>query len=76
MHFCHLAILLATTSGNTKRHSQALEHLAWIKWIFGDYFASQGHAQEAQRLARISADLYIEARALCIEAITWRQLGN
>jgi tetratricopeptide (TPR) repeat protein len=76
MDFCHLAILLATTSGNTKKHSQALHQLAWIEWMLGDYFASQGHAREAQRLARISADLHMEAHALHIEAMAWTQLGN
>jgi tetratricopeptide (TPR) repeat protein len=76
MDFCHLAILLATTSGNTKRHCQALHQLAWIEWRLGDYFASQGHAREAQRLARMSANLYNEAGALCIEAVAWTQLSN
>ncbi|KAF8177088.1 hypothetical protein K438DRAFT_1770202 [Mycena galopus ATCC 62051] len=76
MDFCHLVILLATTSGNTKRHSQALHQLAWIEWRLGDYFSSQGHAQEAQRLGRISADIYKEAQALRMEAMAWTQLGN
>jgi tetratricopeptide (TPR) repeat protein len=67
---------LATTSGNTKRHSQALFRLAFIQWMAGDYFASQGHAYEAQRLARISGDLYNEALALHMEAGAWITLGN
>ncbi|KAF8181170.1 hypothetical protein K438DRAFT_1188402 [Mycena galopus ATCC 62051] len=74
--FCHLAIALASSSGNTKRHAQALNLLAWIEYRLGDYFLSQGHALEAQRLARISADLYKESEALRIEAITWIHLGN
>jgi tetratricopeptide (TPR) repeat protein len=36
----------------------------------------QAHAYEAQRLARVSADLFREAEALEIEAIGWTQLGN
>jgi tetratricopeptide (TPR) repeat protein len=76
MDFCHLAILLATTSGNTKRHSQALSLLARIHWQLGDYLAVRLHACEAQRLARISANSYGEARVLWIEAVAWTSLGN
>ncbi|KAJ7906243.1 hypothetical protein B0H13DRAFT_2506841 [Mycena leptocephala] len=76
MDLCHKTISLATSSGNTKRHSQALHQLAWIHWSLGDYLAGQDHAQEAQRLARISADLFAEANALCIEAVAWTKLGN
>ncbi|KAJ7321265.1 hypothetical protein DFH08DRAFT_1033821 [Mycena albidolilacea] len=76
MDFCCLAITLATSSGNTKRHSQALHILASIHCRLGDYSSSQTHASQAQRLARISADLYNEALALHIEAMAWTQLGN
>jgi tetratricopeptide (TPR) repeat protein len=76
MDFCHQAILLATSSGNTKRHSQALLQLAKIDWQLGNYLPARLHACEAQRLARISANLYDEARALRMEAIAWTQLGN
>jgi tetratricopeptide (TPR) repeat protein len=74
--FCHLSISLATTSGNTKRHSIALFFLAQNHWRIGDYLAARLHACEAQRLARISADLYLEARAIHQEALAWTQLGN
>jgi tetratricopeptide (TPR) repeat protein len=56
--------------------SHALASLAWINWYNGDYFTAQVHANEAQRVARISADLYREARALDIESICWYALGN
>jgi tetratricopeptide (TPR) repeat protein len=68
--------MLANSSGATQRHSNALAWLALIECRLGDYFASQGHAQEAQRLARISANFYNEAQALHIEAMAWMQLGN
>ncbi|KAF7368572.1 hypothetical protein MVEN_00180600 [Mycena venus] len=35
MHFSDMAISLATSSGNTKRHSQALRQRAWIEWMLG-----------------------------------------
>jgi tetratricopeptide (TPR) repeat protein len=57
-------------------HSQGLFNLAWVEWTRGDYSAAQVHANEAQRLAIISADLYGEALALHIEAPCCYALGN
>jgi tetratricopeptide (TPR) repeat protein len=76
MDFCHLAISLATSSGNTKRHSQALRLLALVHRQQSDYLSVRLHACEAQRLARISADLYGEAQALYVEAHAWIDFGN
>ncbi|KAJ7806666.1 hypothetical protein B0H13DRAFT_1929503 [Mycena leptocephala] len=49
--------------------SSALINLARINWSAGDYFVAQVHANKAQRLAKISADLYREADSLCIAEI-------
>ncbi|KAJ7856997.1 hypothetical protein B0H13DRAFT_1902417 [Mycena leptocephala] len=73
---CEAAISLAISTGNTKQHSLGLRNLAWVEWHLGDYSAAQVHANEAQRLAIISADLYKEAQALRIEAICCYTLGN
>jgi tetratricopeptide (TPR) repeat protein len=73
---CKTAISLALSTQNTKQQSQALIYLAWINWHNGDYLTAQVHANMAQRLARISADLYREARALDIESMCWCELGN
>ncbi|KAJ7871092.1 hypothetical protein B0H13DRAFT_2280538 [Mycena leptocephala] len=73
---CETAISLALSTGNTKWHSQGLRSLAWVQWSLGDYSAGQVHANEAQQLALISADLYKEAQALNIEAICCLTLGN
>ncbi|KAJ7899910.1 P-loop containing nucleoside triphosphate hydrolase protein [Mycena leptocephala] len=73
---CGTAISLAFSTGNTKQHSQGLLTLAWVEWNLGDYSAAQVHANEAQRLALISADLYREAQALNIEATCCYTLGN
>ncbi|KAJ7822585.1 P-loop containing nucleoside triphosphate hydrolase protein [Mycena leptocephala] len=70
------AISLALSTGNTKWHSHGLHNLAWVEWALGDYSAAQMHANEAQRLALISADLHREALALDIEASCCRALGN
>ncbi|KAJ7874606.1 hypothetical protein B0H13DRAFT_2551486 [Mycena leptocephala] len=64
--FCETSISLALSTQNTKMQSHAMTSLAWINWSHGDYFTAQLHANKAQRLARISADLYREAQALRI----------
>ncbi|KAJ7900473.1 hypothetical protein B0H13DRAFT_2517780 [Mycena leptocephala] len=74
--FCAAAISLALSTGNTKMHSEGLCSLAWVEWNIGDYSAAQVHANEAQKLAIISADLHREAQALNIEAICCYTLGN
>ncbi|KAF8139585.1 hypothetical protein K438DRAFT_1946675 [Mycena galopus ATCC 62051] len=76
LHFCRLAIALATSSGNTKRLSEALLQLALNQCQLGNYLPARLHACEAQRFARISADSYSEAHALYIEAMVWTELGN
>ncbi|KAJ7934299.1 hypothetical protein B0H13DRAFT_1855197 [Mycena leptocephala] len=70
------AISLALSAEHTKQHSQGLYNLAWVEWNIGDYSAAQVHANEAKRLAIISADLYREAQALDIEATCCCTLGN
>jgi tetratricopeptide (TPR) repeat protein len=74
--FGRAAISLASSTGNTKLHSQGLYNLAWVEFNLGDYSEAQVHAKEAQRLAIISANLYREAMALQIEAICCYTLGN
>jgi tetratricopeptide (TPR) repeat protein len=74
--FCEAAISLALSTGNTKRQCHGFCNLAWVEFDFGDYSAAQVHANESQRLAIISADLYREAEALNIVAICCYTLGN
>ncbi|KAJ7910768.1 hypothetical protein B0H13DRAFT_1876363 [Mycena leptocephala] len=76
MKFSAAVISLAFSTGNTNMHSLGLCNLAWGEWKLGDYSAAQVHANEAQRLAIISADLYREAQALHIEAICYYRSGN
>ncbi|KAJ7917620.1 hypothetical protein B0H13DRAFT_1870085 [Mycena leptocephala] len=74
--FSGAAISLALSTGNTKMHSLGLCDLAWVEWKHGDYSTAQVHANEAQRLALISADLFREAQALIINATCCYTLGN
>jgi tetratricopeptide (TPR) repeat protein len=76
MKICAAAISLALSTGNTEWHSQGLYNLAWVEWRLGDYSAAQVHANEAQRLALISADSYREAEALHIAATCCCTLGH
>ncbi|KAJ7842088.1 hypothetical protein B0H13DRAFT_1909980 [Mycena leptocephala] len=73
---CETGLSLALSIGNTKMQSGGLTHLAWIKRATGDYFTAQVHANEAQMLARLSADLFKEAQALHIMIMCWYLLGN
>ncbi|KAJ7794283.1 hypothetical protein B0H14DRAFT_3159142 [Mycena olivaceomarginata] len=70
------AVSLAHSTGNTKRHSIALYNLASMNERIGDYSTAQLQAFEAQRLARISANLFAEARALHIQARCLKWFGD
>ncbi|KAJ7809687.1 hypothetical protein B0H13DRAFT_1927792 [Mycena leptocephala] len=74
--FCETTISLALSAQNTKMEGQALANLAQINCFCGEYFTAQVHANMAQRLARISADLYREAQALRIMSMCCYSLGN
>ncbi|KAJ7448550.1 hypothetical protein FB451DRAFT_1147529, partial [Mycena latifolia] len=76
LHFSHAGLTLSISTGNTKRQSELLVTLAWIKYQIGNYSEGQVDACDSQKLAKISADALREARALQIESICWRHLGS
>jgi tetratricopeptide (TPR) repeat protein len=59
-----------------KRQSLALYVSAMIKRDSGDFSGAKEDASESQRVARIAGNLYVEAAALWIEAVSWQRLGN
>ncbi|KAJ7750834.1 hypothetical protein B0H16DRAFT_1373964, partial [Mycena metata] len=71
-----IALSLAQADRNLKRQCDALDTLASIEIIGGDPAASRAHAREVQRLARISGDLYREARGLQSEALSFMSQGD
>ncbi|KAJ6779249.1 hypothetical protein DFH09DRAFT_1404950 [Mycena vulgaris] len=75
-NYYQTGLSLAISTGNTKRQCQASISLASLQWSMGDPAAGQIYASEAQRLAKISADLYNEAGALIIGAQCWYAHGN
>jgi tetratricopeptide (TPR) repeat protein len=76
MEFYQKGLSLSVSTGNIQRQSDLLDALANIEWQNGGYPAGQKHAYESQRLSRVSADLFREARGLLTEALCWKSLGN
>jgi hypothetical protein len=74
--FCERALSLALSTQNTKMEGPALANLAEINWFCGEYFTAQVHANMAQRLAKISGNLYREGQALRIASMCCYSLGN
>ncbi|KAJ7746958.1 hypothetical protein B0H14DRAFT_452881 [Mycena olivaceomarginata] len=70
------ALSLAIFTGNTRRHSESLDNLAWIQYILGNYSTAQLHIREAQRLASTLADFFQHAQLLYLEARCCMELGN
>ncbi|KAJ7818679.1 hypothetical protein B0H14DRAFT_1369053, partial [Mycena olivaceomarginata] len=75
-NICKRAISLGISTGYIQGQAQALYRLAWVEYLRGEHSKVQLYAQQSQRLARASGDLYIEAAAARIEAIFWRSLGH
>ncbi|KAJ7695810.1 hypothetical protein B0H16DRAFT_1842494 [Mycena metata] len=71
-----IALSLAQANKNLKRQCDALDTLAFIEIIGGDHAAGKAHAQEGQRLAKISGDVHREARGLYHEALSLMALGD
>ncbi|KAJ7676893.1 hypothetical protein DFH06DRAFT_1428772 [Mycena polygramma] len=76
LNFGKRALSLATSTGNMKRQAQALLFMAWTNWALGNYSVAQEYAKECQRLARMSAQLYEEARGLRIDTMCCYSLGD
>ncbi|KAJ7798695.1 hypothetical protein B0H14DRAFT_30914 [Mycena olivaceomarginata] len=73
---CNRAILLGISTGYIKGQVHALRQLAWIELLHGEHFKVQLYAQQSQRLARVAGDLYGEASAARLEAISWSEVGH
>ncbi|KAJ6592281.1 hypothetical protein DFH09DRAFT_1273376 [Mycena vulgaris] len=74
--YCQTGLSLAISTGNTRRQGQISVNLAHIRWRLGELAAGQTYASEAQRLAKISGDLYTEAGALKLKAMCWYTHGG
>jgi hypothetical protein len=56
---CQIALSLAASTENRGRQSDALRRLAFINLKVGNAFEGQALAQESQRMAKLSGDLFI-----------------
>ncbi|KAJ6557060.1 hypothetical protein DFH09DRAFT_1084408 [Mycena vulgaris] len=76
MKFLDKGLSLSRSSGDTNQLCNALNWSALRKYPIGDYRGAQNLADEAQRLAKSTANLYEEARALDIKALCFLELGD
>ncbi|KAJ7738125.1 hypothetical protein B0H16DRAFT_1694899 [Mycena metata] len=67
-HFKHSAEPDLNTNRSYRDQCAALGRLSWIEWLGGDYTAARAYAQEAQRMAKLSGELFQEAAGLYYEA--------
>ncbi|KAF8176115.1 hypothetical protein K438DRAFT_1770655 [Mycena galopus ATCC 62051] len=74
--FYHKALEMARLCGDSTQECIALIQIAIFKWNTGDYCAANAFAAEAQRLSNLSADLYLEAWAIHLGAISSISLGS
>jgi tetratricopeptide (TPR) repeat protein len=76
MQFLDKALKLSRSAGDTNQQCRALIAMGSVELITGDYCTAQVHAREAQRLSKLSANLYDEAGALQMEALCSISLAN
>ncbi|KAJ7038923.1 hypothetical protein C8F04DRAFT_997489 [Mycena alexandri] len=74
--FLDKALVLAKSIQDTKQQARIWVEIAFIQYAAGEYTTGQTSSTEAQRLARLSANLYEEAAALRMEAICCMNLGD
>ncbi|KAJ7306304.1 hypothetical protein DFH08DRAFT_1054510 [Mycena albidolilacea] len=73
---CNRAISLGISTGYTRGQALGFRYLAWVKFLSGEPSKLQLYAQQSQRFARESGDLYSEAHAARLEAMSWAEVGN
>jgi tetratricopeptide (TPR) repeat protein len=76
MTFFKKALSLAQSCGDTKHQSNSLTFIADLEWHIGNYSSALKLACEASRVARLSANVYVEANALRIRGLCCLSLGN
>ncbi|KAJ7032102.1 hypothetical protein C8F04DRAFT_1235566 [Mycena alexandri] len=75
VHHGQTALFLAQADGDYRGQCVAFVKLSLIEWLRGNYTAGQAYAQEAQKVAKISGDLFQEAHGLYSEALCMKPLG-
>lgn len=67
---------MSKSNGDINKQSLALASLADLKYRSGDYLGSQMQARQAQKLAKLAANVHNEARASRTEAVCCISIGN
>ncbi|KAJ7711003.1 hypothetical protein B0H16DRAFT_1703633 [Mycena metata] len=73
---CQISLLLARANGDYNSQCTTLGVCSELEWHAGNYAASQAYAQETQKLAKISGNVYTEAFGLYYEALCWQAVGG
>jgi tetratricopeptide (TPR) repeat protein len=76
MKSMEMALSLAQSSKDITQQCSVWQSISRIKWNLGDYSAAKMSAQESQKLGKLSANLYQEARGLRAEAMCSNATGN
>ncbi|KAJ7749915.1 hypothetical protein B0H16DRAFT_863026 [Mycena metata] len=76
LDFFKMALSLSKSHGDLQGQSTALRNIAEVQCNTGHHSSALPHAKEAQRLARLSSNLYNEALALRIGGVCCRELGD
>ncbi|KAF8132133.1 hypothetical protein K438DRAFT_2130997 [Mycena galopus ATCC 62051] len=74
--FFHKALEMAELSEDSDQQCEVLIEAASQKWCTSDYIAGKSYAAAAQKLSKLSANLYKEAIATYFVAICLRMLGD
>ncbi|KAF8205232.1 hypothetical protein K438DRAFT_1757219 [Mycena galopus ATCC 62051] len=75
-HLYHKALEMSELCGNINQQCNILIQAGWRKWLTGNYGAGRSYAATAQKLSKLSANLYVEARATQLGANCSRLLGD
>ncbi|KAJ7484866.1 hypothetical protein B0H11DRAFT_1163320 [Mycena galericulata] len=74
--FLERALTLAESTGDAQEQAQILSHLGIMKMRISQYSEAQTLAKKAQILAKLTINLYEEARALYVAALCCTELGD
>ncbi|KAF8205258.1 hypothetical protein K438DRAFT_2096408 [Mycena galopus ATCC 62051] len=74
--FIHKALEMSELCGDSNQHCHVLTHAGWFEWLTGNYSAGNSYATTAQKLCKLSGNLYGEAYATHLGANCLRMLGD
>ncbi|KAJ7467839.1 hypothetical protein B0H11DRAFT_2046610, partial [Mycena galericulata] len=75
IQYLEKAVALAKSTEATEQQARTLTYYAQIKCRLGESVTARALSMEAQRLAKLTTDLYLEARAVTLEVLCCLRLG-